>query len=372
LPELPEPSFIDRDVAAVTADLVAIYEQMTGKTLLPAQPERIFIDLVAYREMLLRIAIQQAGLQNLVAFASGIMLDYLGELVGCTRLPEQPARTTIEFTLTSAQSFDVLVAGGVEIQSKDGKWSFLTDAPLTIPAGEVTGAVTATADAAGIGGNGYLAGEVNDLAAPVAFVQSAANTTVTVGGADAELDDRYRERIKKAPNAFSTAGPSGAYKFWAQTAHPDIVDVAAISPSAGVVNIYPLMRTGLPSAEILALVESVLTDTRRRPLTDHVQALVPTEVNFAIVANVTLYQWYAVDAATAKANLETMLAAYAAELRGSLGNDLVCEQIKGKLINSRGVYNVELTGPAADQVLTDDQWLNCTSITVNIVGYARG
>mgnify|MGYP000411452045 FL=1 len=95
---LPEPSFIDRDPQAITAEIVAQYEQLTGKTLYPAQVERLLIDVIAYRETLVRIGIQEAAKQNLVAYARAPMLDYLGELVGVTRLPAQSARTTVRLT----------------------------------------------------------------------------------------------------------------------------------------------------------------------------------------------------------------------------------------------------------------------------------
>lgn len=84
---LPEPDFIARDPAAITAEIIAQYEQLSGKTLYPAQVERLLIDLLAYRETLIRIGIQEAAKQNLVAFAHAPMLDYLGQLVGVTRLP---------------------------------------------------------------------------------------------------------------------------------------------------------------------------------------------------------------------------------------------------------------------------------------------
>lgn len=81
-----EPSFIERDPVAITAAMTADYEAGTGRTLYPAQPESLLIHGFAYRENLVRIGIQEAALQNLVAYAAGDMLDYLGELVGCYRL----------------------------------------------------------------------------------------------------------------------------------------------------------------------------------------------------------------------------------------------------------------------------------------------
>ena len=66
---LPEPSFIDRDPQAITTEIVAQYELLTGKTLYPAQVERLLIDVIDYRETLVRIGIQEAAKQNLVAYA---------------------------------------------------------------------------------------------------------------------------------------------------------------------------------------------------------------------------------------------------------------------------------------------------------------
>ena len=41
---LPEPSFIDRDPEVITAEIIGQYEQLTGKTLYPAQVERLLIE----------------------------------------------------------------------------------------------------------------------------------------------------------------------------------------------------------------------------------------------------------------------------------------------------------------------------------------
>lgn len=74
------------DPATITNEIIAQYELATGKTVYPAQIERLLIDLIAYRETLLRAAINDAARQNLVRFARAPMLDYLGELVGVARL----------------------------------------------------------------------------------------------------------------------------------------------------------------------------------------------------------------------------------------------------------------------------------------------
>ena len=53
--KLPEPNFIERDADKITQEWIALYEEKTGKTLQPAQLERLLIDVGVYRENLLRI-----------------------------------------------------------------------------------------------------------------------------------------------------------------------------------------------------------------------------------------------------------------------------------------------------------------------------
>ncbi|ERL56126.1 baseplate assembly protein [Psychrobacter aquaticus] len=87
--QLAPPEFIARDADVITAELIAEYEALSGKTLYPAQADRLMIDVIAYREMLIRTQINEAGKQNLIAFANGVMLDYLGDFFGVVRLDSE-------------------------------------------------------------------------------------------------------------------------------------------------------------------------------------------------------------------------------------------------------------------------------------------
>lgn len=368
--QLPEPSFIDRDPNRVTADMVADYEAAAGTVLQPAQPEMLLINQVAYRESLIRIAIQEAAKQSLVRFASYPMLDYLGELVGCERLLEQPARTPLCFVLSEPQNFNVVIPAGTRVESKDGMQIFATNTDLAIPAGEIVGTVASMAETAGIAGNGYLAGEVNSLVAPIASVATVANTATTTGGADAESDDNYRQRIMTAPESFSVAGPKGAYIHLAKSAHQDIVDVAVLSSSPGMVDIYPLTATGQPSQAILDLVGAICNDDAVRPLCDQVNVLAPLRKIFAIAADIILYSW--ADQATVLAAINTALTTYAAELRRTLGRDVITTRIVALINGVDGVYKTILAEPAADTVNVACEWSDCISISINVVGLNEG
>jgi len=345
---------------------VALFEALTGKTLQPAQPERLFINLISYRESLLRVQIQAAAVKNLVRFSSGQMLDELGTLVGCYRLMEQPARTTLRVTLVAPLGVDYTVSAGLECGSKDGVYIFVTTAPLVILAGQISGDVYAVATTPGISGNGYIPGDVNIVITPLSNVSGVVNVTTTVGGSDIELDDHYIERILIAPDSYSTAGPEDAYIYWAKTAHQDIIDVAVLSSAPVVVDIYPLMSTGLPPNEIIDLVTAALMVRKRRPLTDQVNVYSPTEVQIQIEVSVTLYDSVNAHDAEAIAGITLLLNTFADSLRSRLGCDQVIDQIRAAIRGYRGVYSTDIILPAADRTLNKNEWLNCTGIRRSI------
>lgn len=101
------PKIVPDDPAAIAAELKAAYEAATGRTVYPAQAEQLLIDLCAYRESLCRAAINEAARQNLVAFARAPMLDYLGELVGVSRLPGEDDERLRERIRLAPEHFSV-------------------------------------------------------------------------------------------------------------------------------------------------------------------------------------------------------------------------------------------------------------------------
>src|SRR5277367_1749412 len=229
---LPPPTFVnDADGLnpnLILADMVAAFQAAAGRTLQPAQVERLLINLYAYRESLVRNAIQYAGEQNLLAFASFPMLDYLGQLLSVNRLASQPAVTTLQFTLTGALTLPFTIAAGTLAGTNDGQFSFATSTTITIAAGATVGSVAASATAPGAAANGYLTGQVSVQLNPNALIAGVTNTSTTTGGSAPEIDDHLLTRIQAAPNQFSVAGPVGAYRFLAIGADPSIVDAQII------------------------------------------------------------------------------------------------------------------------------------------------
>lgn len=365
---LPEPDFVDRDPVALTAEMIEAYEAYTGRTLQPAQVERLIVDLLAYRESLVRISIQEAAKQNLLAFARYPMLDYLGELLGVERLAEVPALTTLRFTLAEAQGAPLLIPAGTRARSQDRKITFETDRLLEIAPGDTQGEVAATAREAGDAGNGYSLGQVSSLLDPVAGVASVANVTMTYGGRSGETDDRLRERIRAAPERLSVAGPAGAYRWHAMSAHQSILDAAPATPHPGLVRVHILTDEGLPSAELLGLVAAALSDDKVRPLTDTVQVVAPERVAYDIIGEVTLYRDADPDVAMQAA--QDAAKGWAAGRRSGLGRDIVPSQIIAAL-SVAGVYRVTLSAPVFRE-LGPHEWADCETIGLTLAGVVDG
>jgi phage-related baseplate assembly protein len=359
---LPEPNFIDRDPTTITNEWIALYEEKTGKTLQDAQIERILIDVGSYRETLLRIKIQAIAESNLLNYATLDVLKHIGILVGVTILEAKYSSATFLFTLDTVQTFDITIASGTQIESNDGKYIFETTEDLIIKAGSLTASVKATCTTAGDATNGYAIDSITNLLTPLGYVVTVANTTVTSGGQDEESADSLRERIRQAPESFSNAGSKGAYKFHTLSADQSIIDVAVISPSAGVVEVYPLVDTGTPSDDLIATVQDYLSADKLRPLTDNVIVKKPEVKSFTVKATLTLYSY--ADLTSVQTAVNAGLTAYQTTLKSSLNKDIVPNQIIAILNAIYGVYNVELTSPALTTV-GENQWANLESFDIS-------
>lgn len=365
--KLPEPNFIERDADTITNEWIALYEEKTGKTLQPAQIERILIDVGVYRENLLRIKIQEVAKSNLLSYAPLEVLEHLGELVGVKKLAGKPALTNFKFVINEVQEQNIIIPKNTEIETEDGEYIFVTDKDCVISPGERFVEVSGTCLSTGNNTNGYETGTINNLLTAIDFIESVYNTKVSYGGSDEEDIESLRERIRLAPESFSNAGSEGAYRFHTLSAHQDITDVAVLSDEAGIVDIYPLTKNGNPTQEIIDIVTEYLSDEKVRPLTDKVIVHEPERIDFTINANLILYLDSDIDSVQKLVNEK--LSNYKTEISSKLGKDIVPSQIIEILSSVYGVYKVDLVSPAYQQ-LNKNQWANLTSFNIQLGGYA--
>lgn len=191
--------------------------------------------------------------------------------------------------------------------------------------------------------------------------------TEASGNSDAVMEGNtaYRQRIQLAPHAFSVAGPHQAYVYHARSAHGDVADATAVSPSPGevVVTVLSAIGTGVPSPEVLAAVDEVLQGGVR-PLTDHVTVQAAELVDYVIEAR--LYVFAGPDQSLILETAQASLAAYLAGAR-RLGRDRA-RSAHIAALHVGNVQRVELISPPEDVTIGDGQIGNPTGIVVIVAG----
>lgn len=281
--EYPDIHFVDTDTNTLVNALIQSYEAFTGRTLYPADPARLFILWVADIIIQERVNIDFSARQNVPRYAEGEYLDSLAELFkDAYRLEPEKAKTTLRFTLSIPLEVATIVPAGTRV-TVDGEIIFQTMNALTIPAGALFGDVEAECQTAGEIGNGFVPGQITQLIDIFPYFGSVENVSESDGGADEESDAAFYERMRESVETFSTAGPLGAYEYYAKSASALIVDVKATSPEPGEVDVRVLLSGGqLPGEEILKEVLDILNADKVRPLTDHVTVAAPDTVPYDI------------------------------------------------------------------------------------------
>lgn len=344
----------------------ATLETALGRSLAPADVEVLILNAFVYEVQLLRIRANQAFRQCLVDFSTAPMLDYLAALVGVTREPAAGASCTLQFNFVAGAKA-VLLPGGLRVQSVDGQVIFATVAAINVPAGTAAVNVGAICSTAGTIGNGYTPGNVSVILDPQPFLSSAANIDTTSNGNDAETDDQFRARVKIAPSAFSVAGPTEAYEFWAKTTDPSIVDVKCVTTAPGVVTLYPLCSGGaLASTALKNQILAVCSASNIRPQNDTVLISDPTVNSYAISVTLTLFD--SAVSADVQSQVNANLSAFIAARQNLLGQSVTLAQIIGQCMISGQVEDVTVNTPLANIVGVPNTYTQCTGYTVNIGG----
>lgn len=345
LSSLPEIEFVSSDKETVLAELVNLFTAITGRTLAQGDPIRLFLNTIAEVIIQQRAWINYTGKQNLLRYATGGNLDHIGVLVGAERLAAAAATTTVKITLSEARATSTLIPSGTRITAGDNVFFALVE-NVNIIAGEITATASAQCTVTGSAGNGYLPGELKTIVDPVPFVASIVNTTTSEGGAEVEDDDSYREAIHEAPEKFSCAGPDGAYEYYAKRASALIADVSVTSPSAGKVQIVPLLEGGeIPGEEILDAVLEVCNDRTVRPLTDQVSAVAPTKVEFDITATYYIDREDEARAATIQQQVTEAVNSFVLWQKSKLGRDINPSELIRRIMDA-GAKRVVVTAPA--------------------------
>jgi phage-related baseplate assembly protein len=215
-----------------------------------------------------------------------------------------------------------------------------------------------------------LRARINDAARAVLLASSYGTNLDHLGALFAtarqagETDDRFRRRIQLAPEAFSVAGPEGAYQYHALTVAPWARDVSAVSRRPGVVRVT-VLKEGSDPIPALAQREAVrlyLKNEAIRPLTDVVEVMAPAIRRTRVVAKLTLYP--GPDAQLVRQRALAAVTTWVEKNR-MLGMNLRRSALYAAL-HQEGVHSVELVSPAEDLVLDVTEVYAVDAIEVSV------
>jgi phage-related baseplate assembly protein len=177
-----------------------------------------------------------------------------------------------------------------------------------------------------------------------------------------EGDKSYRNRIQLSIEAYSSAGPYGAYEYFALSADTRISSVNIVGPETGLVSpgevgIYVLSSegNGTPSVAILNAVYAACNDPSRRPLTDRV--LVRSAAITTYTANITVYANRGPSPDTIISAAKSSIARYTESRRkvgskvhraGIIGSAFLSEVSQGNSVFKNPIDDVTISAPVGD------------------------
>jgi len=340
--------FVDDDLDAIMDDLIEKYELMTGRTVQPSSPERLFIAWISDTLVETYARINYAANQNIPSRAEGENLDALGELYFDEGRPAAtPATVTMRFTLSAAQLTNVVIPQGTRVSPASGEPIFATTEIAMVAAGSTYADVVCECTTDGVAGNGFSAGQINTLIdiSNVLYYDHCANIDESAGGADEATDDEYYELLVASQAAYSCAGSRGAYEYWAKSVSTSIADVVVNSPSAGTVKIYAIMDDGTiaDSATKAAILEACSEDSVR-PLTDNVTVADPAIVSYDIALTYYLPSNSTASTSDMEAAVASAVDEYVAWQCSKMGKDINPSKLISMVI-AAGARRVEVTDP---------------------------
>lgn len=366
---MPEVNFVEINPEQIESAIITGYERVAGRTLAAGDPVRLFLLSVTAQIIQLRHDINFAGQQNLLTYAQGEYLDAFGASLQVTRMPASCAETMIQFTLSQALSQAFVIPAGFAVAA--GTVTFETDEELVINSGDRTGSVHASCTEPGTIGNGFVPGQITNIVTPMAYLESATNTSTSVGGGEIEDDSSYAERIKLRPDSFSVAGPDKAYQYYAHSYSSSIIDVVVDSPTAGQVDVYPLLDGGvLPTSGFLEGLLEFLSGETIRPLTDYVLTKSPTAVNYQIQVDYWINKSDANRVDAIQTTVKKAVEAFRVWQQTKIGRDISQDMLIHMVIQA-GAAEIDRATlkPTQFQELTVSQVAQCTDVVINFKGY---
>lgn len=195
------------------------------------------------------------------------------------------------------------------------------------------------------------------------LVTPASTSTFPATPAVYQNDEEYRQALTLSFEGYTNAGSRGAYEYHALQASGTIKDIKINRvPNTGIVQVVVLSKigNGIPTAPLLTAVENALNLKTIRPVSDTVNVLSASIVNYSVTA--TLFIKDGASSAVVGTNALASINAFVAN------NHQISKRLSylnvASALKVDGVERVVITSPTADIVCDTQQAPFCTNITV--------
>ncbi len=341
-----EYKFVDINSDELVSQLISGYEELTGNSVHPASPERIFIQWVANIVLQQQVITNYIGNQNLPSRATGENLNALGEYIyGISRPQAKAAYCRVAFYISEAQETAILVPAGTRVTDNNTSLYWETTEDRYFNIGETRIDVQVRCLTSGTIGNGVALGQINKVVDIYDYCTGCSNVSVSDGGADIATDEEYYTLMRASLDRYSCAGSRGAYEYYAKQVSTNIADVKAADVSEGRVGIFVLMNDGtIASEEIKLAVANVCFQSDIRPMTDFIYVDDPEVITYDIDFTYYISNTSTKSATEIEADVSKAVENYKSWQAGKLGRDITPDKLR-EFLYMAGVKRIELRSP---------------------------
>ena len=375
LDNLPDISIIEEEdislagiIDEMVSDFESFYKERTGEsiTLANMDDRRIMLEVVANKIYQIWEIADANYRYNFIKWMWGDRLINWAANFGYGNDGVEYATTTVQFTISEEQDFDVTVPAGTRVSAGDDVF-FATIEAVTIVAGDETVTVEAVCVEPGTVGNGYTVGQINIIVDPVNLIGEVTNITQSHGGHDEFTDDELKMEILNYTNTYSTSGSEESYEAQTMEYSSAITSAKAIADSNAAVTIYIVLTDGeIPNSTYCTAVLNYLTNRKSHPDTDTISVEAPTAVSYDIELSYYIPQDLKEMVDETKDTIQDAAETFVKETAEQIGADVDPGTLVSYLM-SAGAERIAVTYPEYTEIDSDEVAI-CDNITLTYNG----
>lgn len=346
-----------KTVDEIYGELAAAFAGATGQTAGQDGDLAVRLYAVAAQVYALYVQADWTARQCFPQTAAGEYLDQHAFLRGLERKEAAQAVGVIRFHVDQVGSTDLTIPAGTVCMTA-GLVRFETTEAAVLQAGRLYVDAPAKAVEPGAAGNAAAETILTMAVAPVG-VSRCSNPEGFTGGTDQEDDETLRARVletyRRLPN-----GANAAFYEQGALSFPEVA-AAVVLPrrrGTGTVDVVVSTAAGSPDEELLEQLTAYFQE--RREIAVDVQVLAPKEKTVDV--SVTVAAKEGSDAAGVRTAVEQALRSW---FNGELlGQNVLRAKLGAVIFGVEGVENYDLTAPAADVAVEQDELPKLGSLSV--------